>query len=128
MNIKRMAEEYRTNTIETGKEIKKHFRGVLQGKAQCSIDSLHHRVGCWKSSLKNNMGGDLTKLIESLEIICSVQADIKKNKKPWERVITSEHISQIKIAEKKFNEFRKVLPELLEQALTKAVRESGIRL
>jgi len=130
MNIKRMAEAFKKRIPATGQDVKGEFSRVYsEGKlAACSISRLQYRLGSWKASLKRAGVEDLSFLQSSHLMVYLVNNDIRCGKKnPWDRKVRSKHISQIRIAEKEFDKFLKALPELLEQALTRAVHESGIR-
>lgn len=131
MNIKRMAEAYRETILATGRDVKGGFYRVYDdGKhATYSISFLQYRLGSWKACLKRAGVGDLSLLNSSYLMVRQVNDGVcSEEKNSWDRSVTAKNISQIKIAEKEFNKFLKELPELLEQALTRAVRESGIRL
>jgi hypothetical protein len=127
MNIKRMADGYRERILGTGQDVKEEFDQVK--KDYYRIDSLQHRLGTWKACLKRAGIEDLKLLESSWQIVRQVNQEVRFGKRKYhQRTVTKENFSQIKIAEKEFDKFLKVLPELLEQALTRAVRESGIRL
>jgi len=130
MNIKRMAEDYRKGSITTGRNIKRYFsEGIGVGAKSPSISLLQQNVGNWIKRLEAAGVDNLELLESSWQIVRQTNEDICRGKKKClDRIVTEEHVSQIKKAEKEFDKFLKALPELLEQALTRAVRESGIRL
>jgi len=123
MNIRRMAEAYRENITDTAKSIKRGFQNLYKVYDRRHLDGLRHKIGCWEVLLSKHMGGDLGNLHDSWQIICKVQKSIKPD---WQ--VTDKHMEEIRLAEAKFDAFLRELPELIEQALTRAVRESGIRL
>jgi len=128
MNIKRMADEYRAQVMSTGKslrnDINQHLlpdshRKILIGEYRTNIRRWYNHLLRALSSEK-----DLKELMRVYMLLVKLSKLCGKN---TENLYTKRRVVVEEI-QKHMERFLEKLPHLIEKSLTRAVRESGIRL
>jgi hypothetical protein len=132
MNIKRIVKSYKESIIETGQDISIRLNTCLNSPDSIDyihLDAIKHRLGCWKSSLAKNVGGDISDLIKCWEIVCEVKNDHANSfEYRYLEKLSKGNVEKMQIANLKLSDFLRDLPGLIDEHLTRAVHESGIKL
>lgn len=124
MNIRRMADNYRRQLTNTGKEARNrlawfvsepsHLRVHLSVAQECSY------LRGWYVKLRKTLGTkrDLTNLLRAWQALTAAKDEEDDGRK---KSLAQEAAAELDV-------FLQKLPRLIERSLTRAVRESGIRL
>ncbi len=128
MNIKRMADQYRAQVMGTGLSFSTHMLLNLPGDSCKKIFIGEYRTDIkrWYNHLKRALGSE---------------KDLKELRKVWQCLVKLSELCEenteslnpkrqliLKKIQELMNKFLEKLPLLIEKSLTRAVRESGIRL
>lgn len=126
MNIKRMADQYRDQVKSTGKSLMDDIFEMELSKDSLQkilIRELRTKIKRWYNHLRKTLDSE-----RDLKKLLNVWKCLFKISKIYEG--TEENVRQhmLLIVRNDMGDFLEKLPRLIEKSLTRAVRESGIRL